>query len=397
MLRLPERFATWFTARGWAPRPHQLAMLTAAAAGESVLLIAPTGGGKTLAGFLPSLVALRRTPRKTHPATRSMSVRSRRWPPTSPATSPPRSARWACPSALETRTGDTTSDARRRQPRQTARHAADHPRKPGAAAFPGTRGRPVRRPVHTIIIDEIHALAGTKRGDQLALCLARLATLAPTSRRVGLSATVAHRQPLLDYVAAGGPARLIEIPEGAPPQIAMMLPEARIAWSGRMGLASASAVLARIRAAGITIVFVNTRAQGELLFQELWKLNAETLPIALHHGSLDLAQRLRVRSGDVCWRIARGGGHLLARSGHRLGRRGPGHPGRRARRACRACCSASAVPTTAWTNPARPCSSRPTVSRCWSARPPSPASPRASWTAMRRGRAAWTCWRNICC
>jgi ATP-dependent Lhr-like helicase len=63
-----------------------------------------------------------------------------------------------------------------------------------------------------------------------------------------------------------------------------------------MGLASAAVILGRIRAAGMTIVFVNTRAQGELLFQALWKLNEETLPIALHHGSLDIAQRRRVEA-----------------------------------------------------------------------------------------------------
>ncbi len=147
----------------------------------------------------------------------------------------------------------------------------------------------------TVIIDEIHALAGTKR-DQLALCLARLAALAPTARRVGLSATVAHRKPLLDYIGSGAPARLIEIEEAAPPEIEMMLPEAHIAWAGRMGLASASAVMKRIVASGTTIVFVNTRAQAELLFQELWKLNADTLPIALHHGSLELELRRRVEA-----------------------------------------------------------------------------------------------------
>src|ERR1700722_14523003 len=60
---IPEPFASWFAAQGWAPRPHQLAMLEAVQAGESVLLIAPTGGGKTLAGFLPSLIDLASNPR----------------------------------------------------------------------------------------------------------------------------------------------------------------------------------------------------------------------------------------------------------------------------------------------------------------------------------------------
>ena len=70
---LPERFAAWFAAQGWTPRPHQLAMLDAARAGDSVLLIAPTGGGKTLAGFLPSLVDLTATPAPA--STRCMSRR----------------------------------------------------------------------------------------------------------------------------------------------------------------------------------------------------------------------------------------------------------------------------------------------------------------------------------
>src|ERR1700752_3559735 len=55
---LPETFSRWFASRGWTPRAHQLQLLAKAQAGRSVLLIAPTGGGKTLAGFLPSLVEL---------------------------------------------------------------------------------------------------------------------------------------------------------------------------------------------------------------------------------------------------------------------------------------------------------------------------------------------------
>src|SRR6185437_8427692 len=72
--------------------------------------------------------------------------------------------------------------------------------------------------------------------------------------------------------------------------------EGRLPWSGHMGLDGAPEIMERIRAAGLTIVFVNTRAQAELIFQALWKLNAETLPIALHHGSLEVAQRRRVEA-----------------------------------------------------------------------------------------------------
>ena len=124
--------------------------------------------------------------------------------------------------------------------------------------------------------------------------------------------------------------RLIEETDGAPPALSVMLPEGRLPWSGHMGLDSAPEVMERIRAATMTIVFVNTRAQAEMMFQALWKLNADTLPIALHHGSLDIAQRRRVEAAMADGQAARRGRHLLARSRHRLGRRRSGDPGRRA-------------------------------------------------------------------
>ncbi len=291
---LPEPFAGWFAARGWAPRPHQLDVLAAARAGESVLLTAPTGGGKTLAGFLPSLVELHAarctglhtlyvSPLKALAADIARNL-------TAPV------AEMALPVTIDTRTGDT-STARRRQQREappnllltTPESLAVLISQPEAEGFFAT--------LRAVVIDEVHALAGTKRGDQLALCLARISAYAPGVRRVGLSATAAHPAALLAYVSPdgrGGGVRRIDVTGGAPPRIDMILPAGRLPWAGHMGLASAPVVLERIRAAGMTIVFVNTRAQAELMFQELWKLNAETLPIAIHHGSLELEQRLRV-------------------------------------------------------------------------------------------------------
>jgi ATP-dependent Lhr-like helicase len=290
---LPEPFFTWFNRRGWVARPHQLAMIAAADAGESALLIAPTGGGKTLAGFLPSLIDLAAHPRA---GLHTLYVS----PLKALATDIARNLlapieEMALPIAVETRTGDTPANRRARQKAAPPNLLLTTPEslalllsQPDAPTlFAGLR---------TVVIDEIHALAGTKRGDQLALCLARLTTTAPGARRVGLSATVAHRQALLDWVGAGAQPRLVEEAQGAPPALSILLPEDRLPWSGHMGLNSAGAILERIRAQGMTIVFVNTRAQGELLFQALWKINADTLPIALHHGSLDIAQRRKVEA-----------------------------------------------------------------------------------------------------
>ena len=287
---LPEPFATWFAAQGWTPRPHQLAMLDAARAGESVLLIAPTGGGKTLAGFLPSLVDLASNPR---PGLHTLYVSPLKALATDIArnlTRPVQEMR--LPIAIEARTGDTPANRRARQRATPPQILLTTPESlavlislPDAPAFFGSLG--------CIVMDEVHALAGTKRGDQLTLGVSRLRHIAPTARRVGLSATVAHPGPIQAYTGAP---RRIEVADGAPPELRMTLPEGRLSWSGHMGLEAAAQVMDAIRGAAMTIVFVNTRAQAELMFQALWKLNDTTLPIALHHGSLEVAQRRKVEA-----------------------------------------------------------------------------------------------------
>jgi ATP-dependent Lhr-like helicase len=287
---LPERFAAWFAAQGWTPRRHQLAMLAAPRAGESVLLIAPTGGGKTLAGFLPTLVELAEAPRA---GIHTLYVSPLKALATDIARNLMRPVQeMQLPVSIETRTGDTPANRRSRQRANPPNILLTTPESLAVLlSLPDTPSMFVS--LANVVVDEVHALAGTKRGDQLALCVARLMTLAPACRRIGLSATVAHPAAIRGYVGAE---LVIEEPDSTPPELTMMLPPGELSWAGHMGLDAAPDVMARIRAAGMTIVFVNTRAQAELMFQALWKLNESMLPIALHHGSLEVEQRRRVEA-----------------------------------------------------------------------------------------------------
>jgi ATP-dependent Lhr-like helicase len=287
---LPEPFAAWFAARAWTPRAHQLAMLAAARAGQSTLLIAPTGGGKTLAGFLPSLIDLQARPRAGLHTLYVSPLKALSQDIARNLTVPV--AEMDLEVSIDTRTGDTPA-ARRRRQREAPPHLLLTTPESLALLISLPEAPALFAGLDTVVIDEVHALAGTKRGDQLALCVARLGALAPGLRRVGLSATVAYPEAMAAYVGA---TRTIEVTGGAPPEISMILPEGRLPWSGHMGLSSAAAILEAIRAAGMTIVFVNTRAQAELLFQALWRLNQETLPIAIHHGSLEPESRKRVEA-----------------------------------------------------------------------------------------------------
>ncbi len=299
---LPERFAHWFARRGWQPHAHQIAMLGAARAGKSALLIAPTGGGKTLSGFLPSLIELGERPAEgLHTLyispLKALAVdihRNLEIP----------IAEIGLAIRAESRTGDTPPAKRARQrerppqmlmttPESLALMLAD----PKAAQlFAGLR---------CVIIDEIHALAGTKRGDLLALGLARLARVAPAARRVGLSATVAKPDVLVRWLGSGrsGAIETILGRSGAAPEVAIMVPEARMPWSGHMGLHALPEIYAAIRNAGTTLVFVNTRAQAELIFQALWRINDDNLAIGLHHGSLAPEQRRKIEAAMAAGKL----------------------------------------------------------------------------------------------
>ena len=205
------------------------------------------------------------------------------------------------PIRVETRSGDTSVSRKARQRQRPPDMLLTTPEQvtlllshPDAAQLFGD--------LDTVILDELHALAPTKRGDLLALDLARLATLAPGQVRIGLSATVARPSELRAYLVPqtdGGAvqlADLVTVDGGAPHDIRMLETEAPLPWAGHTSRYAVPEIYAAIKANNLSLVFVNTRSQAELLFQELWRVNEDGLPIALHHGSLDAARRRKVEA-----------------------------------------------------------------------------------------------------
>jgi len=402
---LPPPFRDWFRARGWTPRPHQLALLDKAKAGRSTLLIAPTGAGKTLAGFLPSLVALQERPKANMPGGRGIHTLY-----VSPlkalAVDIGRNLQTPVDEMglkvrIETRTGDTPLHKRQRQklsppdillttPEQTALLTSA----PDADRFFAD--------LDTVILDELHSLVVSKRGDLLALSLARLRTLAPSLKAIGLSATVADPDALRAWLVAQAPispwrgevteqseagggdesvdegpphpvalrastlplqgrvkkaaphlspagrgrieraavdpgegdqalphapepphplrrpnageatsphrgevcrADLVTVEGGAQPEITILESAERVPWSGHSARYALRDIYAAVGRAKMALLFVNTRSQAEMIFQELWRINDEGLAIALHHGSLDAAQRRKVEAAMAAGKL----------------------------------------------------------------------------------------------
>ncbi|MBL8789176.1 MAG: ligase-associated DNA damage response DEXH box helicase [Rhizobiales bacterium] len=296
MANLHHRIADWFSSRGWAPRPHQLAMLEQGLAGNSALLISPTGGGKTLAGFLTTLQELA-GPHDTDgihtlyiSPLKALAVDIAR-----NLEAPVKEM--GLPVSIETRTGDTPQSRRARirsrppdilitTPEQVSLMVAD----PAAAHL--------LRNLRTIIIDELHAIVTSKRGVLLSLALSRVRSHAPGVRVFGLSATVADPDALRAWLAPTGapPVALITGAPGASPDLHILQSEERVPWSGHSSRYAVKDIYEAVKRHRMSLIFVNTRSQAELLFRELWEVNDDTLPIALHHGSLDVGQRCKVEA-----------------------------------------------------------------------------------------------------
>ena len=296
MTALPASLQTWFDTRGWAIHPHQKQMLDRES-DPCLLLIAPTGGGKTLAGFLPTLVDLAQRPRdglhtlyvsplKALAADIKRNLRT----PIDEA---------GLPIRVEDRTGDTSAHIKKRQRADPPHILLTTPE--SLALLTSYEDAPrMFKGVQRVVVDEIHALAESKRGDQLMLALARLQAMCPDLRRVGLSATVDDPAAIARLLARHpDPCEIVLADPGPEPDISMLVTDEAPPWSGGGAKYSIPAVLEQVKQHKTTLIFHNTRAQAEIFFHNLWLANEDALPIGIHHGSLDRQQREKVEAAMV--------------------------------------------------------------------------------------------------
>jgi ATP-dependent Lhr-like helicase len=289
---IPAPFEDWFTAQGWSVRAYQRRMVAQFERGQDTLLIAPTGGGKTLAGFLPSLCDLvdkrKDAPRALHTLyispLRALTndIERNLMRPVGDL---------GLPIEIGVRTGDTTSYQRKKQQTNPPDILLTTPESL-MLLLSYDNAPDYFASLKCVVIDEMHSFTTGKRGDFTALALARLKTLAPDHVRFGLSATIATPDKAAAWLGpTGTPATLIEVASDTPPEVSIIKPEGRFPLGGHSSRFAVRDIYTIIRDHRTTIIFVNTRAQAELLFQQMWDVNEDGLAIGVYHGSLSRERR----------------------------------------------------------------------------------------------------------
>lgn len=293
----------WFAQRRWTVFDFQRAAWAAWVRGESGLIHAPTGTGKTLAAWLGALLQAQ----SADEPIRVLWITPMRALAADTASSLQRAAdELGVPWSVEVRTGDTGSTARARQRRRLP-HALVSTPESASLLLSYADLMPQFAGLQAVVVDEWHELLGSKRGVQTELVISRLRGLAPGLRVWGLSATLGNLDEARDALlgpplaADGAGARAGLLLGGEQPKdlvIESVIPERvdTFPWAGHMGLPLLPRVAEAIDAARSTLVFTNTRSQAERWFEHLQMIRPE-LPLALHHGSMDHALRAAAESG----------------------------------------------------------------------------------------------------
>ncbi|MCW5890176.1 MAG: DEAD/DEAH box helicase [bacterium] len=310
----------WFASAFAAPTPAQTQAWAAIAEGAHVLVSAPTGSGKTLAAFLWAIDRLAAAP-PTLPGVRLLYVsplkalavdieQNLRTPLAGIRGAATRLGLPVPDLGVGLRTGDTTAGERRRMTKDAPEILVTTPE--SLFLLLTSAAREVLRGVETVIVDEVHAVAGTKRGSHLALSLERLdALLAQPAQRIGLSATVRPLEEVARYLGGAAPVAIVQAPVEKRFDLTIEVPVEDLAAMGqpigtsKSGSASGAEertgiwphveerLLALIRAHRSTIVFANSRRLAERLSARLNEL-AETEVARAHHGSVSREQRLQI-------------------------------------------------------------------------------------------------------
>ena len=290
-----EPIDNWLKKNNWAIYNHQIETLKLSENGYDVLLDAPTGGGKTLAGFLPSLNDLiNNKPKKNNLHTlyisplKALTIDVHRNL-TSPIEDQGLDIR------VETRTGDTSAYKKNRQKVLPPDMLMTTPESL-ALLLSNKESKDYYKNLKYLVIDEIHTLVNTKRGDLLSLNLSRISSISPDCKRIGLSATVKNKNAVLKFLTSKKKAKTLNVEETSVPKIDILETNNRVPWSGHMASYAIRDIYQKIKKSSLTIVFVNTRAQAELVFNKLWQENDNNLRIAIHHGSLEKEIRRKVES-----------------------------------------------------------------------------------------------------
>jgi len=300
----------WCASRGWEAFAFQREVWEACVAGESGIVHAPTGTGKTLAAWFGALARSRSTAGGGVRVVWVTPLRALAADTVQSLEQPLADVRpWlGRPWRVASRTGDSSAADRRRL-RENWPDALVTTPESLSILLSLEDAHAIFANLDTVVVDEWHELLSTKRGVQTELALSRLRAVRPELVTWGLSATLANLDEAVSALV--GPARAVaarivraDVPRHLTIDTLIPAPIERFPWAGHMGMRLLPQVVAAIDAAATTLVFTNTRSQAERWFEAIQSARPEWKKlVALHHGSIDRDLRARAEAGLKAGRL----------------------------------------------------------------------------------------------
>ncbi|MEO0626429.1 MAG: ligase-associated DNA damage response DEXH box helicase, partial [Bacteroidota bacterium] len=285
---------SWFKTQAWAPFPFQVEAWQAYLRGESGLVNAPTGSGKTYSLVMPIL--LEALQEKGNGKRQKAGIRAV-W--LSPIRALTREIQRAAQRAADDlgldwtvaiRSGDTSSSDRQKQMRKPPEMLITTPESLHLL-LASKKNRQLFGNLRCVVADEWHELLGSKRGVQVELALSRLRALRPELKTWGISATIGNlEEAMLILLGHEGTGHLIRSGQDKQTKVVTVIPDEieTFPWAGHLGITLLQKVVPIIQDSGSTLIFTNTRAQCEIWYQRLLEAEPDLAgAIAMHHGSLD--------------------------------------------------------------------------------------------------------------